>query len=174
MNAETTVQTITAAILAAGFAVALAQLFLLRRQIKSQHDWNRRAALYGFKFIEDREVLEAATRLQAVLGRPRSNAKVDLRKLMELSEQQRGEVTTDLRLVLNRLETLCVAMNHGVVDEASAYDAYLPSVSSWYRFYEPWIQDMRASVLPLPAYRFLEFYASKWTDMPVKERGKTA
>jgi hypothetical protein len=168
---DISIQTISVLVIATGVVVAILQLNAIKRQIKAQHDWNRRVTALKFTFSDDPHVREVRARLDEHLKiGSRSSGEINIQEIHKLSNDNYPEISTDLPFVLGKLEATCVAIKNGVADEQTCKDMIRGVVVLYYRFFSQYIDDMRKLRNNDKLYEFLEHYARKWDKKTMSNR----
>ena len=157
--------------------VAVFQIYLLRKQIKAQHDWNRRVTALQFSFSEQPEMREIRAKVARKLGLfSRPAGEITLKEIQEIEESD-PNIRGDLQYVLGRLAAMCASINNNIVDEQVCKDLQKGSVIRYFRFFRQYIEDVRKLSNNPRIYECLEHYARKWEqedNPPVPKREPTA
>jgi len=160
--------TITIAFLS--FLTACAAVFLLYRQIKKTHDWNRRKT--SIELLESwvsgniRDIwkyLETKYNFKMLFGE--QNYKTVYESLP--NEQEKQELKSTIVALLNHFEVISIGIKNHVYEEELIYDfAALHFVLFW-EWAEPLINEYRVKDPTI----FIEFrhYAVKWKDEVANE-----
>ncbi|MCW5200437.1 DUF4760 domain-containing protein [Desulfobulbus sp. F4] len=149
-------------IIGGSLIVGIIQLILLRKQLKGQHDWNRRVTALQFSFSEQPEMREIRARLAKKLGLfTRPPGEISLKEIQKL-ENEDPAIRGDLQYVLGRLTAMCAAINNNIVDEQVCKDLQKGSVIRYFRFFRQYVDDVRTLSNNQRVYECLEQYAKKW------------
>ncbi|HDZ22365.1 hypothetical protein LCGC14_0204130 [marine sediment metagenome] len=163
MDSMPIIQALTLIVIGLGVVVGWAQLRLLRKQIKAQHDWNRRLTSLQYSFSSDPHIREIRTRLDQHLNIPNQKTReIHLEEIEALATQQYPEVMTDIQFILGRLESMCVAIKNGIVDERTCKDMLRGIVIEYFRFFRQYIESKRDIRNNPRLYVCLETYAQRW------------
>lgn len=160
--------------LGTGLVVAIFQLYLLRKQRVSEHDWNRRSKAFEYSFSDDPEMLKVLTRLDAHLKvSTKRSSEVGLEEIEKLSNSDYPEIKNDIHFALARLEYMCTAMKHAVADEEICKDLLENRIIAFFRFFRQYIDDLRERRGSRKILSNVEYYANKWDEKSpfVKRRG---
>lgn len=161
----TTIPIITLIVIIIGAIMGIYQLCLISKQIKAQHDWNRRSTSLNFSFSDDPHIREIRSKLDEHLNiMSRRQGEISLEDIDNLSEGQYPHIRTDIQFMLGRLEMMCIAMNNYVADEQVCKDMLKGVVILYYRFFSQYIEDTRVSRNNQKIYENLESYARKWDE----------
>jgi len=112
---------------------------LLYRQIRTQHEWNRRKAAHDlvFRITEDLRPL-----------RRHLESKIDIyddaQTYATVKSQLDSESHVVLDAVLNVLENVCVAIKDGVADESLIYNSFSGILIAYWRWAGPYVKQERA------------------------------
>lgn len=162
-------------IIGIGLVLAIIQLYQLRKQRVSEHDWNRRSKAFDYSFSDDPEMVKVLTRLDARLKvSTKKGSEVGLDEIEELSSSDYPEIKYDIHFALTRLEYMCTAMKHAVADEKICKDLLKNRTITFYRFFRQYIEDARERRDSKTIFSNLQFYANKWSEKPhFEERDRT-
>jgi hypothetical protein len=159
---STLLEIIKTSIIAGSLIIAIIQIYLLRRQLKAQHDWNRRVTSLHFSFSEHPEMREVRSKVEKKLGLfSRPPGEINLKEIQQLEEND-PNIRGDLQYVLGRLAAMCAAINNNIVDEQVCKDLQKGSVIRYFRFFRQYIEDVRRLSNNPRVYECLEQYARKW------------
>lgn len=157
------IQLVTALILIGSLVVAIFQLRLLRKQIKAEHDWNRRVTALKYSFSESPSLRAIRSRLEHNLQIfTRRPGEITLEEIERLEREKYPNIRADIQFVLGRLASMCAAINNQIIDEKVCKDLMQGTVISFYRFFRQYIEDVRKLRNNKRIYECLEFYALKW------------
>jgi len=164
-TATLTIQILTLFVIAVGAIVGIVQLHLLRKQIRADHDWNRRVTSLRFSFSDDPGIAEIRSRLDEHLKvGTRRPGEISLEEIQKLSNTEYPNIRTDLQCVLGRLESMCIAIKNSIVDEQVCEDMLRGVVILYYRFFSQYIEDVRTLRNNPKIYAYLEAHARKWDE----------
>ena len=169
-----TIQIIILVVLVIGAFIALFQVQILIKQVKSQHEWNRRSAILNFPFTRDpyfRKVLERLdNQFQIGFSKPRE---IDLNYIKQLSENDYPEIMADIQSVLGLFSNMTTAIKHGVLDESLCHDTVGSFMIDYFRFFRQFIEDLRIITGRKDLYKNYQFYMDNWTKKSIEVRPKT-
>jgi hypothetical protein len=155
-------------IIAGALAVAITQLYLLRKQLKDQHEWNRRSAALHYSFSEHPETRVIRARLEKKLNLyQRKPGEISLTEIKTM-EQQDSEIRGELQYILGRLASMCAAMNDNIISEKVCKDLMRGTVIRYFRFFRQYIEDIRKERNNPNLYRCLELFAVRWENDDIK------
>lgn len=167
------IQTISLVIVATGTIIAIIQLFFLHKQNRSQHDWNRRVTSLRFTFIDDPQIREIRERLDRHLKiRNRVIREISIEEIKTV-ENEYPQIRIDLPTLLGRLETMCIAIRNGLVDEQICKDMNKVILQNYYRLFIQYIEESRSSLSQSTLYENLEHFAKRWSEKALKGRQNT-
>lgn len=162
MDIALLIQVITLVILILGFAVSIFQIVLLRRQIREEHEWNRRQNSLGYSFSTDPVIRDIRSKLDKFLfTRSRKPGEITLKEIQDSSTEY-PDIYTDIDVVLGRLELMCVAMQNGIADEQTCKDLLRGTVIRYYRLFGQYIEDTRKQYDNPKLYIGIQNYTTKW------------
>lgn len=153
---------------------------LLYRQIKSTHDWNRRKTSQELlQNITQGEFQQALSALREAVKeklhvdmQDRNKNYADLADL--LSKEEMRDVTRNLLIVLNTMESIAIYMKNHVVDEDIVYNMSYTFFIDFYYWARPYIYDCRN----LEDNEFIaaeyEHYAKAWAERLAADKKKAA
>ena len=168
------IQILTLLVLFAGGIIAWIQLKLLRKQIKAQHDWNRRVSSLQYSFSSDPQIREVRSKLDKHLGiHVNKTREINLEEIEKLSKETYPHIMTDIQFILGRIESMCVAIKNGIVDEQTCKDMLRGIVIQYYRFFRQYIEKTREIRTNPKIYIYLQHYAQKWENNSLELRKKT-
>ncbi len=171
---DITIQTISQIAITISLIIAIFQLQFLRKQMKSQHDWNRRITGIEFAVFVDPAVREINVKLEKHLHIwSRSPGEISLSEIQKLASQEYPEIMVDLQFVLGSFLKTTSGIKHGVADERICRDLRGGLLVHYYRFFCRFIEDLRKIRGDQSIYESLEFYAKKWDQNTVSLRKPT-
>lgn len=162
-------QIISTIVIAATLVCVIMQIHLLRKQMKAEHDWNRRVTALKYSFSEEPQMREIRSRLAKelrIFSRP--PGEITLEEIQKLEEKD-PTVRGDLQYVLGRLASMCAAIKNNIVDEKVCKDLQKGSVIRYFRFFRQYIEDVRRLSNNPRIYECLEYYANKWEQEDKKK-----
>lgn len=174
MNPDLIIQTVTLCVLLIGTVIAWGQLRLIRKQIKAQHDWNRRVTSLTYSFSADPHIREIRNKLDTHLkiysGKTRE---ISIEEIEAVKKEGYEQVMTDIQFILGRLESMCVAIKNNIVDERTCKDMLRGLVIEYFRFFRQYIEDKRVLRDNQKLYACLQFYSEEWSNTKIQERDST-
>jgi len=159
------IQMVSYLTLTIGLVVAVIQLWQLRKQRTSEHDWNRRSKAFEYSFSDDPEMLQVLTRLDMHMKvSSKKSSEIKLDEIERLSKSEYPEIKNDIHFALARLEYMCTAMKHSVADEKICRDLLENRAVAFFRFFHQYIDDIRDRRGSTKIFRNIEHYAIKWAS----------
>lgn len=148
--------------------------FLIWRQIKTTHDWNRRKTTQE---TLDKLVIGECPELRHKLEQGCKCTIWDKAQTYEtvtkpLSKEQKEEIDYYLARILNIFETIAINIKNNVIDEDICYDYFGLIFTEYHRWTKPFIDEKR-KIAGNPRV-LLDFgnYAKKWSERMDLERNE--
>lgn len=158
----------TMLVLAVSTTIGVLQLRALRKQVRSQHEWNRREVGLQYTFERDPMLREVRNKLEDVFHlRDRKSGEISLDEILEIQKSY-PNIITDLLIVLGRYEIMAVGIKHRVCDEEICKDMLRGAVIRYYRYFSQYIEDLRKKYENPHLYENFAYYARKWSMSEVE------
>ena len=146
---------------------------LLWKQIKGNHDWNRRKASHeALNTLTIGEFSDLRHKLEVEFGCAIWDKSQSYEDTVEsVSKEEIDEIDAVLRKILNILEATAINMKNSIIDEDICYDYLGLIMTGYYRWSEPFIIERRKRVSGDPrVLGNFEDYAQKWIKRMDKNR----
>jgi len=162
MDVNILMQAIIILVMLGGFIVAVRQLALLTKQIKSQYEWSMRQCALSYSLTKSERLREARINLNNAFGI--LAGKKEALTLREIDEAIKinSSVYTDIIYLLAHWENMALAIHTKVADETVAFEMVAGMVISYVRVFRNFIERRRG--LNPRAYDYLLALAKEWED----------
>jgi hypothetical protein len=163
-------------IVLAGLIMAYKQLKAVEKELKSNHDWNRRITSFNYSFSTDPDMLEVLSRLDNHLKISSSAGReISVGRINELKSNEYPKIKHDIHFALARLEYMCTAIKNGVADESICRDLLENRTTSFHRFFLQYIESERNRRGSENIFANISHYAREWEKSKSKfeRRNKT-
>ena len=141
--------------------------FLLRKQIQAEHEWNRRKVaeetLTRFTsgdFTDSLDELDDQFQWNILL----SGGDLYENIIERLSEKEKKDIDRVLVNIFRNLETVCIKMRHGVLDEDISYDYLFSVLTIIDKKCKVFVENVREARNEPRVYENTEHYALKWAS----------
>jgi len=161
------IEEITLIINAVSMLIVGVSVYLLRKQIKSEHEWNRR------KVAEETLTIFTSGEFMSCLDMLsekhdwyilRKNGEVydDVVERIGKDSDERKELDKQLVNIYRHLETVSIKMNHGILDENLAYDYLFSVLTNINRKCKNFLAKAREDRNESCLYENAEYFGDQW------------
>jgi hypothetical protein len=141
---------------------------LIYVQIKNNNEWNRRKSTFdildksttGLFSILFAKIKNLNTRYTKNEIQDRNHNYLNLYDLV--SENEKIELISDIKQLLNIIENICISMKNDIIDEDITYNMLYTFFIDFYYWTKPYISDRRKIESNDAIFSEYEFYAINW------------
>lgn len=137
------IEVISAGVVAATLLVLIVQTYLLRKQLREEHEFRRRDRSLQFSQIHSKDLRELKKRLNQELGYIQSREDPLTMEALNQAFQKCPDLKDDVNFFLAYLENIGLAVRHHIASFKVVYDMLGNTYLKYWYLFQPYIMKSR-------------------------------